>query len=247
MMANNTDLSFLPLPALEAMQDSAQVILETMRVLQNTDTNIVAELLKTTDKFYEWNHIPADDVYDRASHAQYYYHTHSKTPGTPNLHDDEHGHFHTFIRGKGIPASMSPYPAADLDPDKPVSDVTTHLIGIAMDKTGKPMRLFTTNRWVTGEVFYAAPDIIALLDRFEIDHAQPSWPVNLWVTNMIRLFRPQIEQLVAQRDSCIKAFGIKHPGDNVFENRELEVTSHLDISLMDQMDAIETALARRAA
>lgn len=246
-MMTKPDFSSLPIATLHAMQDAADMVLETMRVLQNTDTNVVAELLKTSDKFLEWNHIPAEDVYDRSSHAQYYYHTHSKTPGTPNLHDDEHGHFHTFIRGKGIPDTMSPYPAPDLDPQKPIADVTTHLIGIGMDNTGKPMRLFTTNRWVTGEVLYSAPDIIALLDSFEIDHAQPSWPVNLWVTNMLRLFRPQIESLVTQRDTCIEEFKKSHPGDNVFENRTLEVTSYCDISLMDQMDAIDTALQKRAA
>ena len=30
------------------------------------------------------------------------------------------------------------------------------------------------------------------LDRFDIDHAYPSWPVNRWLTAMVRLFRPQM-------------------------------------------------------
>ena len=47
-----------------------------------------------------------------------------------------------------------------------------------MDSTGLPIRLLSTNRWVTGEAWYRADDVCKLLDLFEIDHAQPSWPVN---------------------------------------------------------------------
>ncbi len=43
------------------------------------------------------------------------------------------------------------------------------MIGIAMSPAGVPIRLFTTNRWVTGETLYAADDVITLLDRFLMD------------------------------------------------------------------------------
>ncbi|MEE8172364.1 MAG: hypothetical protein V3T62_05480, partial [Alphaproteobacteria bacterium] len=38
-------------------------------------------------------------------------------------------------------------------------DALSHIIGISMDAKGMPIRLFTTNRWVTGEAWYKARDV----------------------------------------------------------------------------------------
>ena len=94
---------------------------------------------------------------------------------------------------------------------------------------GAPLRLFTTNRWVTGEVWYEAEDVVNLLEKFTIDIAQPSWPVNLWVSNMLVLFRPQIVELIHARDAAIANWAQAHPDRNVYEDRELEVTSVAEI------------------
>jgi len=42
-----------------------------------------------------------------------------------------------------------------------------------------------------------------MLGRFRIDHGRPSWPTNIWITAMLRLFRPQIERLLRQRDAAV--------------------------------------------
>ena len=47
-------------------------------------------------------------------------------------------------------------------------DEVSHLIAIAIDFRGEPIRLFTTNRWVTGETWYRAEDVTRMLDRFVI-------------------------------------------------------------------------------
>jgi hypothetical protein len=107
-----------------------------------------------------------------------------------------------------------------------------------MDKLGIPIRLFTTNRWVTGETWYAAADVIRLLDRFEIDHAYPSWPTNIWLGAMIRLFRPEIELLVQGRDREVAQWRERHPGANVFEDRELEITTQIDIDIDAKIAAV---------
>ncbi len=83
-------------------------------------------------------------------------------------------------------------------------DKISHLVGISMDNTGYPIRLFTTNRWITADNWYKADDVIAMLDRFEMDLAWPSWPINIWVTAMLRLFRPQIEALIRERDAAVR-------------------------------------------
>jgi hypothetical protein len=122
-------------------------------------------------------------------------------------------------------------------------DILSHLIGISMDAYGFPIRLFTTNRWVTGEVWYRADDVITMLDLFVIDHANPSWPVNRWVSGMIRLFQPEIADLVIERDATIERWREQHTDEDVFEDRELDATSALDISVEDQVAALEKALA----
>ena len=130
-------------------------------------------------------------------------------------------------------------------PEDP-NDALSHLIAISMDRRGFPIKLFTTNRWVTGEYWYSASDVIKLLDYFLIDHAQPSWPVNMWVGAMIGLYRPQIEALIEVRDEAVEIWAKGKKPDNVYEDRDLEVTSEIDIDVADQISDIRAALARRS-
>lgn len=228
---------------LESLYFSAQYVSETMRVLQKSNTNIVGEILKTVEgeNYNEWEHIPADDVYDRHSHSQYYYHVHEKDGG---IHDDEHGHFHTFIRGKGMPDDVRPTPLNDYDAATDISEINTHIIGVGMNEYGIPMRFFTVNRWVTGETWVNGDDIITLLDNFEIDHVEPSWPLNLWLTHLIKLYRPHIEKLIKDRDIAITNHTQNNPGiENVYEDRNLEVTSYIDIDLASYVDELESYLS----
>jgi hypothetical protein len=111
-----------------------------------------------------------------------------------------------------------------------------------MDPAGLPISLFVTNRWVTGEIWYTAADVCRMLDCFTIDHAQPSWPVNMWLTAMVQLFDPQIRTLIAARDVAVAAWRDSHPGTNVFEDRDFEVAAMLDIDIDAQREAIANAL-----
>ncbi len=111
-----------------------------------------------------------------------------------------------------------------------------------MDSHGIPICLFTTNRWVTGEVWYRAEDIFKMLDIFVIAHAQPSWPVNRWVGAMIRLFRPQVAALIGLREDVVVEWAKEHPGKDVFEDRDLEIASAQPISLADQIEKVGQGL-----
>jgi hypothetical protein len=94
-----------------------------------------------------------------------------------------------------------------------------------------PERLFTTNRWVTAETWYGASDVIAMLDGFAIQSDKRSPLLNRWLAAMMILFRPQIEQLLIERDRAVEQWRSRHPDGDVFEDRRLEITSSLDISL----------------
>lgn len=236
------DWTSVPTKQLEKMLAAGRDVMECHRVLTATGDNIVGELIKTGGTFYEWTHYPEGDVYDRQSHAQFYYHAH---PKEERRAWDEHGHFHSFMRPRGMPDGIKPKQIEGFEyPDGP-NDALSHLVAFSMDEFGFCQRLFTTNRWVTGEVWYDGEDVAAMLDHFIIDHAQPSWPVNRWISGMMILYRPQIEELILRRDAAVASWQKEHPDRDVYEDRDLEVTSTQDISVAEQMREIGTELGRR--
>lgn len=230
------DVAALSRERLEAMAAAGDEIQECYRVLAKGGANIVGELLKGQGKFYEWNHYPDGDVYDGETHGQYYYHSHRPE-------DNEHGHFHTFLRAKGMPPGLSPVPHDGTEEWPKGDEILSHLVAVSMDSHGFPIRLFTTNRWVTGENWYPAADVRVMLERFLIDHAFPSWPVNRWISAMVRLYRPYIESLLDARDEGIEQWRVERPDDDVFEDRELEVVSTLPILVDDMIAKVRKVMA----
>ncbi|MEM9683407.1 MAG: hypothetical protein AAF942_09090 [Pseudomonadota bacterium] len=238
----DVDWAAVPEAELRGMQTAGERVRECYWVLAKTSDNIVGELLKGVETFYEWNHYPDGDVYDHESHGQFYYHAHpaEERPG-------EHGHFHTFLRPKGMPDGIAPAKVPDFEAPEDPDDALSHLVAVSMDPKGFPIKLFTTNRWVTGEIWYTGEDVTRLLPYFAIDHAQPSWPVNIWITNLLILFRPQIRQLIVERDAAVEKWAAEHPSESVFEDRDLEVASECAVDVDGQIDAVEKALARLGA
>ena len=234
------DFGLLSRGELQVMAEAAREVLNCQRVLTKTGDNIVGEVLRGAGTFYEWRHYPQGDVYDAEYHAQYYYHAHPEEDRVSG----EHGHFHTFLRPLGMPPGVAPAPVPDLKEPQSENEALSHLIGISMNRAGLPIRLFTTNRWVTGETWYAASDVARMLDCFVIDHARPSWPANRWITALMRMFRPQIIELLHARDAEINRRRSIAPEINVFEDRNLEVASEMRVSIEDQIARIELALAR---
>ena len=232
----------LPRATLEAMLAAGREVLEWRRILAKSGDNLVGEVLKHQGEFYVLDHYPKGDVFDPESHSQWYYHAHDKEerPG-------EHGHFHTFLRGGGMPEGIAPAPLPDLSPESAPNDRVCHLVAVSMDRSGWPLGLFTTNRWVTAETWYAAHDVAAMLDRFEVRMSRPSWPVNRWLSSLLRLFRPQIEELLQERDLRVRAWQRAHPEANAYEDRRLEVTSQLPVSVEAQVALLERRIGSRSA
>ncbi len=235
------DLTALSQGGLEVMAEAGREVVDVHRVLAKSGDNLVGELLRNQGNFYEWDHYPPGDVYDHETHGQYYYHAHPVS----QRFEGEHGHFHTFLRPKGMPAGVAPAAVPDLVKPTGDNDALSHLIAISMTGAGFPYRLFTVNRWVTGETWYPSAGVIKMLDHFEIDHARPSWPVNRWITALVRLYRPQIEALLKMRDETVAQWQGRQAAKNIFENRDLEVTSYLDIDVEAQIRAIGRILAGR--
>ena len=227
-----------PVEALESMATAGEQVLECYRVLQKSGSNVVAEVLRGQGKFYEFDHYPKGDVYDPETYSQYFYHAHR---------EGEHGHFHTFLREEGMPEDCRPAAQSEAPFMKERDDKISHLIAISMNRAGFPIGLFTTNRWITADNWYKADDVIKMLDRFEMDLASPSWPVNIWLTAMLCLFRPQIMELVRERDATVANWQKEHPDVDAFEDRGCDITSDRKISVAAQIKRVNEALMAVAA
>lgn len=231
----NIDFEVLSPSELKDMDDAANQIKEAYRALAKGSLNVVGECLKGQGEFYEMEHYPKGDVFDNESFSQYYYHNHREDM-------DEHGHFHTFMRAGGMPTNATPV----LGPgEKTISkddDPVSHVISISMNRAGFPIGLFATNRWVTGETWYSSEQVVTMLDNWSIDHASPNLAINQWISAMMRLFRPQIVELLKHRDEVVQLWGKQHPDTDVFEDRTLEVTGELEISVDQQHTHVLNAI-----
>jgi hypothetical protein len=228
---------------IELMTIAAAVIRDCRRELAAGNADLVGEATAGNPTICDWRHYPNGEVYDPKSHAQYFFHSHA-----PNDRQAaERGHFHTFLRAEGMPSGVAPLllpelavaEVAALPPQgaplkRGTRDEVSHLIAIAMDVRGEPIRLFTTNRWVTGETWYRAEDVIRMLDRFVIGEPEPSAVLNRWIGAMIRLFLPQIAALLRARDETVMAWR-RRRRTQVFEDPRLEITSSLEIDLDAQL------------
>lgn len=222
------------LPAeVRAMREAAVDLAECQRVLSKAGLNVVGELLRGHDTFYEDDHYPTGDVFDGESGSQYYYHAHRGI-------ELEHGHFHTFLRGCGLLREGAETVAADADRTPDQGDLV-HLVGVSMDPWGFPMAMFATNQWVTGESWLPATELEPLLSRFSIDHAWPSWPVNRWITALLRLFRPQVAALLAQRDQVVADWNERDGVVDALQDSRLELTGWIAINPAAQMTRLDAA------
>ena len=230
-----TLLQDLPRERLLRMREAGYAVLNAWRALEKVGANVVGQCLAHQGTFYELEHYPRGDVFDEEFGAQYYYHAHRPDLG-------EHGHFHCFLRREGMPPGVKPVRMPPGTPRPEGMDAVCHLVAISMDDAGYPTHMFTTNRWVTNETFYSAADTLRMVDRFRVDHVHPCLATNQWITAMLQLFWPQIRLLLEERDRVIADWQRRHPGVNVYEDRNLEMPSRIPIDVDRQISLVEAAL-----
>lgn len=162
-------------------------------------------------RFVEWTHYPRDDHVDAASGARFYYHAHPAGERAPG----EHGHFHLFVPADGEPGAIS------------------HLVGISLDAKGLPLRLFTTNRWVTGEAWRDAAILSAQLPQFALRARGPLAPVARWLEAMVHLYDDVVVALLHERDERLARDAA------ALEDRSLHIVSQRTVSLPDRLGRIQ--------
>lgn len=197
---------------------AAREALYVQRILAKTGDSVLRLTLPADGSSTTWTHYPPGDVFDPATGAQWYYHSHGVTPdatgreGGPSP-EGEHGHFHCFLRPEGAAGPVH------------------HLIAVSIDAYGRLIRLFTVNQWVVGDEWLDAEGTCALLPRFDVQLARPSYLVNRWLSAVIRLYEGEISALVAERDRAIAEHIPSDPTISVRQDRTLEVTSSMAVDL----------------
>ena len=215
------------LAAMAAAGETVAGIEASMRALGTNPRDLLLGGAEPED----FRHYPAGDVYDFASHSQYYMHGHR---------EGEYGHLHLFLRPKGMPAGMRPEVAVGGD------DSPCHLIAIGLGHNGFATELFTTNRWVTGESWYAADDVAAMLPRLHFEGNSPGHRVGRWAAALVALYRPLIVSLIRRRDQSVAEWAAAHGGKALDDDR-LEITSRAAIDVHLWRQALDQELERQRA
>jgi hypothetical protein len=235
---------------LAQMAAAAAALEKARHMLVGERGGILAEIAPAVGAPEPWRHYPEQEIYDPQSHAQYFFHAHPPT-GRP---DREYGHFHVFLRAEGMPAGVIPFHLPELS----VANATPpqaaplrrgareeicHLAAIAIDRNGEPIRLFTTNRWVTGETWYRAEEAILMLDRLRLAPVGLAPILSRWVEAAIVLFRPQIADLLRQRDAKALVWR-RQRRTNVFEDPRLEIMSSQEVDRASHLEWIAASRRR---
>lgn len=215
----------------EHMLRYALQVLEAQRQMTTRKgRNILHYTLRRKSRHIRMQHYPRGDRIDYATGAQYFYHCHRE-----DVAREEHGHFHCFLRYKKIPKHIKPTPLPDWD--KHMDNPMTHIVAIAMNRYGQPIRLFTVNRWVSFETWYDAAHAPEFIKRFMFTPDNGSyWPVlDSWVEGMLHLFAPQIAWLHRRREQAIANRQKRYPKCNAYEDHRLEELSAITIDPAKQV------------
>ena len=203
-----------------SMREIAEEVLAIQMHYAEKGVSMAQVALAGSDDFVEFRHYPKNDLVDMDSGYEMYYHAHSvgQKKQDQNL---EHGHFHLFKRDENSPERF------------------THLVAIALDQQGLPVKLFTTNGWVTGEVMKDVKKMKLLLAQFEICTKGRMAPLARWVSGLVHIFQHEMLELLKVRDQKIKALlATPKNRSQVLEDQNHHVLSEVRVNLFKKLESL---------
>lgn len=214
-----------------ASRAAARVLVSSTVSMAQSGRPLMARVLPADAPAEIWAHYPPDDAIDAVSGARWFYHAHAPEKRGPG----EHGHFHLFFDRDTFGSDVEPL-ARPADDNDGRADVV-HVIGVAVDPAGLPVRFFTVNRWVTDEWLYPAAAIQARLEGFDLRKAPGDSLVNTWLTALVAVFRDDIGAALDARDASLADAG------DIYEDRTVDVLSAIDIDLERAVELAEDSHA----
>ncbi|OYW08315.1 MAG: hypothetical protein B7Z59_10235 [Acidiphilium sp. 37-67-22] len=200
----------------EESAEAAVDLVAALGEIESSGRNLVTALLGTAP-FVAFEHYPPDDVRDKLTGAQYYFHAHRGRI--------ESGHIHCFLRRKSK-AGM------------------THVVAIGLDDHGRPARMFTTNRWVTNDDYVPADRLIPQLHRMAWPDAPGDAGVNKALGALFRLYRPQLAALLRRRDRRLALHAARIAPRDPKADEGLEILSTMRIDLPATLARLRARLER---
>lgn len=197
---------------LAVMHQSAQIAVAVPLRFTQKGRNLAFAALAGAQTFEELRHYPLNDVVDSTNHTRFYYHAHNPE----RWEQPEHGHFHLFSE-RSDDAGYS------------------HIAALSLDPRGQPLRWFTTNRWITGERWKPAAELVPLMKSFEVQRRGRLAPLAQWLTAMVRLFADDLQNLMLERDKRLATLLKVQQAEVVFENREIDVLSQCSAELAPKL------------
>lgn len=208
------------------VQAAAQTLIDCLQDFADRGQVPLAATVEGVDAPCLWQQYHGDEATPlgtRPEALHYYYHSHAVSGGLQH----EHGHYHLF---------------AQLGADGDNTPRYTHIVAIGVDARGLPLRLFTTNRWVTDETWLPADRVIGMAERIAADTGPTTDSSERWLRAHMGIFAPQIAALLGHRDQRIKARleGGGRPG--LLEDRRMHVLSQCRVSVEEQLTAFDHAI-----
>lgn len=205
-------------------RSSIQLIAEEVLAIQaqyaQRGLSMAQVALAGANEFVEFRHYPKNDLVDLDSGYEMYFHAHSFNKDKKHL-GLECGHFHLFKRNHSA------------------SDKFTHLIAITLNQQGLPIKLFTTNAWVTGEVMKNAEQLIPVLANFQIHVKGRMAPLARWVSGLVHIFHGEILDLLKVRDQQIQTMITKNGSSSkVLEDQSVHVLSESRVNLLKKLESL---------
>lgn len=177
-----------------------------------------------------YEHYPPADVIDLRSGTQFYYHAH-RTQG------EEHGHLHLFWHATATGRRSWPRRGRP----RWTRSAPSHMLALALDARGLPVKLFTTNRWVTEGHWFDAARTLACVDRCRPGPVSGHEHSCAWLGHFLSMYRPVIADLLARRDARLARSALSDP----LSDRRLETLSQRRVDWAADLDALAAEAARR--
>jgi len=187
----------------------ASRLVECMLDLGELKTNAVLISLDGIKSIKPYQRYPEKPYNFGNKHWRAFYHCHDAKDETC----EEHGHYHFFTRDK-------------------LQDSWSHVAAMGMNKLGQPVRLFTTNLWVTDGIWFKSSLLNKQMDILR--HSKEDTLVANWLKSALLLFYNEINNLLLQRD---KAASNLYPGnlDKLFIDHNVNYLSESSIDLNKQL------------
>lgn len=241
-LLSEIDFSDLSDRRLNLMQQGVNDMLEILEEASKENYHVLTAVLNSIDDspFEQWQHYPPGDIQDKETGSIWFYHAHDSEKHLRPW--SENGHFHLFRYSEMVAKDAKPL-SLPPEPDYENGGLC-HLVAVSFDPNGLPVRIFTTNRWVADEWMYPAETVIELLDGFDVQGKKYDLTTR-WLVSLLKLYRPQIEWALFERDRKISEIKKDNP-DGYQEDRHIEVLSAVEFDLAAQIDAIEAEISKRA-